>query len=340
MAMLAMLLKEQKKTLVSEDVLKPKPSDDELLIKVKVCGVCRTDLHLKDAELPNPKLPLILGHEIVGVVEEMGKNVKGFEKGDRVGVPWLGKTCGHCEYCLRGEENLCDDARFTGYQIDGGFAEYTVCNADFAIPLVSELSDPQIAPLLCAGLIGYRAYRKAAPKKTLGLYGFGASAHLLTQLAILEGKEVYAFTREGDKKGQEFARQLGAVWAGDSNASPPTLLDAAIIFAPVGNLVPVALKALKKGGRCICGGIHMSDIPSFPYRDLWGERSIQSVANLTRKDSRDFFELISKYPIRTKVTVYPLEKADQALEDLRNGKFQGAAVLEVSRGSCKTKKKG
>jgi propanol-preferring alcohol dehydrogenase len=329
--MLAMVLKEQKKMLVQEDIPKPKPKDDELLIKVKVCGVCRTDLHVKDGDLPHPKLPLVLGHEIVGVVEEIGKNVKGFKEGDRVGVAWLGKSCGQCEFCQKGDENLCDNAQYTGYHVDGGFAEYTVCNADFAILLPTAPSDEQIAPLLCAGLIGYRAYRKAAPQKTLGLYGFGAAAHLLTQLAIHEGKKVYAFTRAGDKKGQEFARQLGAVWAGDSTTSSPIPLDAAIIFAPIGALVPVVLKALKKGGRCICGGIHMSDIPSFPYHDLWGERSIESVANLTRSDAKDFFELISKFPIRPIVKVYPLEQANQALEDLKQGKFQGAAVLRVCR---------
>ncbi|MGC2595070.1 MAG: zinc-dependent alcohol dehydrogenase family protein [Rhabdochlamydiaceae bacterium] len=329
--MLAMVLREQKKMLVQEDIPKPKPKDDELLIKVKVCGVCRTDLHVKDGDLPHPKLPLVLGQEIVGVVEEIGKNVKGFKEGDRVGVAWLGKSCGQCEFCQKGDENLCDNAQYTGYHVDGGFAEYTVCNADFAILLPTAPSDEQIAPLLCAGLIGYRAYRKAAPQKTLGLYGFGAAAHLLTQLAIHEGKKVYAFTRAGDKKGQEFARQLGAVWAGDSTASSPIPLDAAIIFAPIGALVPVVLKALKKGGRCICGGIHMSDIPSFPYHDLWGERSIQSVANLTRSDAKDFFELISKFPIRPIVKVYPLEQANQALEDLKQGKFQGAAVLRVCR---------
>jgi alcohol dehydrogenase, propanol-preferring len=329
--MLAMVLREQKKMLVQEDIPKPKPKDDELLIKVKVCGVCRTDLHVKDGDLPHPKLPLVLGHEIVGVVEEIGKNVKGFKEGDRVGVAWLGKSCGQCEFCQKGDENLCDNAQYTGYHVDGGFAEYTVCNADFAIPLPTAPSDEQIAPLLCAGLIGYRAYRKATHQKTLGLYGFGAAAHLLTQLAIHEGKKVYAFTRAGDKKGQEFARQLGAIWAGDSTTSSPIPLDAAIIFAPIGALVPVVLKALKKGGRCICGGIHMSDIPSFPYHDLWGERSIESVANLTRSDAKDFFELISKFPIRPIVKVYPLEQANQALEDLKQGKFQGAAVLRVCR---------
>jgi alcohol dehydrogenase, propanol-preferring len=326
----AILLKEQKKSLVEEDVLKPKPKDDELLIKVKVCGVCRTDLHVKEGDLPHPKLPLILGHEIIGEVEETGNNVKGFKKGDRVGVPWLWKSCGHCEFCKQGQENLCDYAQFTGYQIDGGYAEYAVCKADFAIPLPSGLSDQHMAPLICAGLIGFRAYRKAAPKKTLGLYGFGVAAHIIIQVAIHEGKEVYAFTREGDKKGQEFAKQLGAVWAGDSKTSPPVLLDAAIVFASVGDLVPIALKALKKGGRCICGGIHMSDIPSFSYRDLWGEKTLQSVANLTRNDAKEFFAIVAKFPIRTSVTTYPLEKANQALDDFKNSQIQGAAVLEIS----------
>lgn len=324
-----MILKQQKKPLVLENIPKPIVGDNELLIHVHACGVCRTDLHVIDGDLPNPRLPLILGHEIVGTVEEAGKDVRGFQKGDRVGVPWLGGSCGRCEYCEEGEENLCDKAQYTGYLRSGGFAEYTTCRADYAIPLPPGLSDLHIAPLLCAGLIGYRAYRKAAPKKTLGLYGFGAAAHILTQLAIYEGKEVYAFTREGDIQRQEFARHLGAVWAGGSNTTPPVLLDASILFAPVGSLVPLALKALKKGGRCICGGIHMSDIPSFPYRDLWGEKSIQSVANLTRDDAHDFFALISKIPLQTEVTVYPLEDANQALEDLRTGKFQGAAVLEV-----------
>lgn len=325
--MRAMVLKEQKKPLVLEDIPKPQAQEGELLIRVKACGVCRTDLHVKEGDLPSPKLPLILGHEIVGVVEEVGKKIRGFKKGDRVGVPWLGSSCGQCEFCQDGQENLCDKGRYTGYQIDGGFAEYTVCKADYAIHLPERLSDEQMAPLLCAGLIGFRSYRKAAPKKTLGLYGFGASAHILTQIATQEGKEVYAFTREGDQVGQAFARQLGAVWAGDSSASPPVLLDAVIIFAPVGDLVPASLKVLKKGGRCICGGIHMTDIPSFPYRDLWGEKMIQSVANLTRNNAKEFFALLPKFSIHPQVTTYPLEKANQALDDLKAGKFQGAAII-------------
>ncbi|MBS0648316.1 MAG: zinc-dependent alcohol dehydrogenase family protein [Verrucomicrobia bacterium] len=327
--MRAMVLRQPKTALVLEEIPKPKPQENELLIRVKACGVCRTDLHVQEGDLPSPKLPLILGHEIVGVVEEVGKQTPGFKKGDRVGVPWLGSTCGQCEYCIENQENLCDQGCYTGYQINGGFAEYTVCKADYAISLPKTLSDEQMAPLLCAGLIGYRAYRKAAPQKTLGLYGFGAAAHLLTQIATQEGKEVYAFTREGDLDGQAFARKLGAVWAGDSSASPPVLLDAVIIFAPVGELVPQSLKVLKKGGRCICGGIHMSDIPSFPYRDLWAEKRIESVANLSRKDAKEFFALLPKLSVYPQVTAYPLEKANQALADLKAGKFQGAAVLRL-----------
>lgn len=328
--MRAMLLKHPKTPLVLENISKPTIHPNELLIKVSACGVCRTDLHVKDGELKDPKLPLVLGHEIVGMVEETGKDVKGFQRGDRVGVPWLAGVCGHCEYCEEGRENLCDQAQFTGYLRDGGFAEYTVCQADFAVHLPAKFSDEEIAPLLCAGLIGYRAYRKAAPKKRLGIYGFGAAGHIVAQLALFEGKEVYAFTRENDTAAQGLAKELGAVWAGDSKMLPPVLLDAVIIFAPVGALVPFSLKGLKKGGRCICGGIHMSDIPSFPYRDLWEEKSIQSVANLTRKDAKEFFALIEKIPMRIHVTVYPLEQADRALEDLRHGKLQGAAVLKIS----------
>lgn len=325
--MRAMVLRKQKTDLVLEDVPIPGFGDEEILVKVHACGVCRTDLHVKDADLPHPKLPLILGHEIVGVVEAMGKHVKGFHKGMRIGIPWLGSTCGHCEYCTQGAENLCDNAKYTGYQINGGYAEYTVCRADFAIPLPEGLSDTHIAPLLCAGLIGYRAYRKAAPRRTLGLYGFGAAAHIMTQVATFEGKEIFAFTRDGDIEGQKFARKLGAKWAGDSTSMPPQPLDAAIIFAPVGPLVPLALKALKKAGRCICGGIHMSDIPSFPYSILWEEKSIQSTANLTRKDAAEFFSLLSRCKVQTEVTVYPLEKANEALRDLKEGRFHGAAVL-------------
>ncbi len=322
-----MLLKHPHSPLVYTKLPKPKAGPGELLIKVSACGVCRTDLHIFDGELPPPRLPLILGHEIVGRVEEVGIGVTSFKRGDRIGIPWMGKTCGHCEYCEHDKENLCEHASYTGYTVMGGFAEYTTCQADFALPLHSTLSDAHLAPLLCAGLIGYRAYRKAAPCKTLGLYGFGAAAHILTQLAVFEGKEVYAFTRPGDRLSQEFAKKLGAIWAGDSSIPSPVLLDAVIIFAPDGTLVPLVLRSLKKGGSCISGGIHMSDIPSFPYRDLWGEKRIESVANLTRADAQDFFKTILHVPIQTEVTTYPLESANEALSDLKMGKFQGAAVL-------------
>lgn len=325
-----MILKQSGTPLVLEEIPKPQPQEGELLVKVSACAVCRTDLHIKEGDLKHPKLPLVLGHEIVGTVEEVGANVRGFKKGDKVGIPWIGGSCGTCSYCTLGQENLCDAAVYTGYQKNGGFAEYTTCRADFAIPLDGiSLSDTEIAPLLCAGVIGYRSYKKAAPKKRLGLYGFGAAAHILTQLATSENKEVYAFTRPGDSKGQDFAKDLGAIWAGGSDTMPPKLLDAAILFAPAGELVPLSLKALDKGGRCICGGIHMSDIPSFPYKDLWQEKSIQSVANLTRDDVHEFFAKVRHIPLKTEVTVYPLEKADHALEDLKHGRFQGAAVIEL-----------
>ena len=325
-----MVLKKQRTPLVLEEIVKPIPKEDELLIKVHTCGVCRTDLHVRDGDLAHPKLPLILGHEIVGTVEEMGKKVQGFRLKERVGVPWLGGCCGICEFCTSGEENLCEKAIYTGYQVNGGFAEYTVCKAAFAIPLPPLLDDAHMAPLLCAGLIGYRAYKMANPKKTLGIYGFGAAAHLIAQLAVFQGKEVYAFTQRGDDKKQAFAKKLGAVWAGDSTAPPPILMDAAIIFAPVGSLVPEALKHLKKGGVCVCGGIYMSDIPTFAYKDLWGEKSIRSVTNLTREDAREFFAAVSKFPIQTHIHLYPLEKANQALDDLKAGAFEGAAVLMIN----------
>jgi alcohol dehydrogenase, propanol-preferring len=328
--MRAMVLKKQKTQLILEEVPKPTSKEDELLIKVHTCGVCRTDLHVRDGDLTHPKLPLILGHEIVGTVEGMGEKVQGFHIGEKVGVPWLGGCCGLCEFCTSGQENLCEKAIYTGYQVNGGFAEYTVCKAAFAIALPPLLDDAHMAPLLCAGLIGYRAYKMANPKKTLGIYGFGAAAHLITQLAVFEGKEVYAFTQPGDDKKQAFARKLGAVWAGGSTASPPVLLDAVIIFAPVGRLVPESLKHLKKGGVCVCGGIYMSDIPAFAYEDLWGEKSIRSVTNLTREDAHEFFAAISRFPIQTSIRLYPLEEANQALEDLRDGKFEGAAVLKVN----------
>lgn len=327
--MRAMVLQRQKTPLVLQQLPIPSPKDHELLIKVHACGVCRTDLHIKDGDLLHPKLPLVLGHEIVGIVEAIGQNVQGFKKGERVGVPWLNSTCMTCEYCKNGQENLCDRAQYTGYHLNGGFAEYTTCHSDYAVHFSVELSDLKMAPLLCAGLIGYRAYCKAHPQKTLGLYGFGTAAHILTQLAIHENKDVYAFTRDGDIQGQHFARKLGAIWAGNASSLPPTPLEAAIIFAPSGHLVPLALQALKKGGRCICGGIHMSDIPTFPYRDLWEEKSIQSVANLTKQDAQDFFSLLPKVSIRPEVTTYRLEEANHALDDLKNGKIHGAAVLQI-----------
>lgn len=325
--MLAAILKKQKCPLILEEVPKPICAKGELLVKVRACGVCRTDLHILDGDLPAVKLPLILGHEIVGVVEDVGVGVSRFRTGDRVGIPWLGKSCGSCYYCKAGKENLCDHAEFTGYHKNGGFAEYTTCLADFAIALPKSPPGDQIAPFLCAGLIGYRSYRIANPEKSLGLYGFGAAAHLLAQLAVAEGKEVYAFTREGDVSGQAEALQLGAVWAGDSTMQPPILLDAVILFAPVGELVSMSLKVLKKGGRCICGGIHMSDITSFPYHDLWGEKRIQSVANLTRKDAHEYFQLLSTIPIKSQVTVYSLANVNQALTDLKEGRIHGAAVI-------------
>lgn len=329
--MLAAVLKQQKKSLVIEEVPRPTCGTGELLVKVLACGVCRTDLHILEGDLPAQKLPLILGHEIMGVVEDVGPGVSGYLLGDTVGIPWLAKSCGSCSFCDAGKENLCDQAEFTGYHRDGGFAEYTTCRADFAIPFGIHSSPMQTAPFLCAGLIGYRAYRMAFPEKTLGLYGFGAAAHLLAQLAIAEGKEVYAFTRVGDREGQRSALALGAVWAGDSTMIPPEPLDAAILFAPVGELIPLSLKALKKGGRCICGGIHMTDIPSFPYRDLWGEKTIQSVANLTRKDAREYFTCLSKISIVSPVTVYSLSDVNRALLDLKEGHIQGAAVIQICK---------
>ncbi len=305
----------------------PKPAANQVLIKVLACGVCRTDLHVIDGDLSEPKLPLIPGHEIVGCVERLGTNVEGHQEGQRVGVPWLGRTCGNCSYCLEGRENLCDHPGFTGYTINGGYAEYCVADAKFVFPL-SEKADPvSLAPLLCAGLIGYRSLKLAGKVQTLGIYGFGAAAHILCQIAKHQGIEVFAFTRDSDIAAQNFARNLGASWAGGSSETSPSPLDAAIVFAPVGALVPASLKSVRKGGRVICGGIHMSDIPSFPYADLWEERSIASVANLTRQDGREFFTLAEAASVRTEVIPYPLEKANDALDHLREGKLQGAAVL-------------
>ena len=305
----------------------PEPGPGEILIKVAACGVCRTDLHLVDDELPDPKLPIIPGHEIVGTVLALGDTVDGFSPGDRVGVPWLGRTCGQCRYCHMGSENLCDAPGFTGYQIDGGYAECTVADARYAFPIHGNYSDAEAAPLLCAGLIGHRSLKMAGDAKTIGIYGFGAAAHIVAQVARFEGRNVFAFVRPGDDTARDFALQLGAAWAGSSEERPPEELDAAIIFAPVGALVPAALSAVRKGGIVVCGGIHMSDIPSFPYDILWGERTIRSVANLTRKDAEEFLELAPRVPVRTHVKTYPLAEANAALDAVRAGHLTGAAVL-------------
>ena len=316
--------------LVLRDVPKPKSGSGQLLVRVNACAVCRTDLHVVDGELPDPKLPLILGHQIVGRVEQIGANTGGFSMGDRVGIPWLGWTDGDCAYCRSNRENLCDRAKFTGYNIDGGYAEFTVADARYCFHLPDEYNDVDAAPLLCAGMLGYRSYRKAGDAHRLGIYGFGNAAHLIAQVARYQKKEIYAFTRPGDKAGQESARSLGAIWAGGSDEAPPEKLDAAIIFAPVGALVPAALRALAKGGVVVCGGIHMSDIPSFPYVDLWQERAITSVANLTRRDGEEFLKIAPRVPVKTKVETFSLEEANTALEKFRAGKLDGNAVLKVS----------
>jgi len=305
----------------------PVPGPNQLLMRVHACAVCRTDLHVVDGELTQPKLPLIPGHEIVGAVAKLGDNVNRFKVGDRVGVPWLGWTCGECAYCKSGKENLCDHAKFTGYTLDGGYAEYAVADQRFCFPIPKSYSDAEAAPLLCAGLIGYRSLVKAGNGKRLGIYGFGAAAHIVAQVASYQQREIYAFTRPGDDEAKKFAMNLGAVWAGGSNELAPEKLDAAIIFAPAGELVPQALKAVRKGGTVVCGGIHMSDIPAFPYSILWEERSICSVANLTRRDGEEFVALAPKVPVRTEVETFPLEEANEALHRLRSGKIQGAAVL-------------
>jgi propanol-preferring alcohol dehydrogenase len=325
--MRAMVLKGTRQRLSLQQVAKPSPGRGQLLLQVRACGICRTDLHIIDGDLKEPLLPLIPGHQIVGLVEQAGPAVTGFEAGQRVGVPWLGGSCGACWYCRHERENLCDNARYTGYQINGGFAEYAVADAHYCFPIPPGYDDQQAAPLLCAGLIGYRAYRLAEHCQTIGLYGFGAAAHILIQVARHRGQDILAFTREGDLEAQRFALELGASWAGDSRQNPPQLLDAAILFAPVGELVPAALKAVRKGGRVICAGIHMSDIPTFPYEILWGERELVSVANLTRRDGEEFLPLAAQIPVHTTVHSYPLEQANEALEDLRQGRFNGAAVL-------------
>lgn len=328
--MRAMLLEAARTPLAARRVSVPNPRGDELLIRVRCCGVCRTDLHVLDGELEGPKLPLILGHQIVGIVVAAGRDVDGVVEGQRVGVPWLGRACGVCRPCALGSENLCENARFTGYQLDGGYAEYAVVQSRFALPLPGSFPDVQAAPLLCAGLIGYRALSMASDAERVGLYGFGSSAHIIAQVARYQGRKVYAFTRPGDSQAQDFARRLGAEWAGGSDVLPPVTLDAAIIFAPAGTLVPRALRAVRRGGTVICAGIHMSEIPAFPYELLWGERTLRSVANLTRRDGMEFLELAPRVPVQTEVRSYPLEQANEALDDLRNGRFSGAAVLTVT----------
>ncbi|HLI20199.1 MAG TPA: zinc-dependent alcohol dehydrogenase family protein [Stellaceae bacterium] len=305
----------------------PQPGAHQVLLRVAACGVCRTDLHVVDGELTQPKLPLIPGHEIVGTVEALGAGVTGLAPGERIGVPWLGFTCGTCAYCRSGRENLCDNARFTGYTIDGGYADHAIADARFCFPLPPGLDDVAAAPLLCAGLIGYRALRLAGPAERLGIYGFGAAAHIVAQVAKHRGQRLFAFTRDGDREGQDFAKSLGAEWAGGSSEMPPEKLDAALIFAPVGPLVPAALAATAKGGTVVCAGIHMSDIPRFPYRLLWEERIVRSVANLTRQDGEEFLALAPTIPIKTTTQAYPLERANEALTDLREGLLTGAAVL-------------
>lgn len=313
------------------DVPKPQPATGQLLVRVSTCAVCRTDLHIVDGELPDPKLPLIPGHEIVGRVAQIGENAGRFSVGDRVGIPWLGWTCGECRYCRSNRENLCDRARFTGYTIDGGYAEFVTADARYCFALPDQYDDVDLAPFLCAGLLGYRSYRKTGYARRLGIYGFGAAAHLIAQVAVHEDRELFAFTRPGDEAGQKSARKLGAVWAGGSDEMPPQKLDAAIISAPVGALVPAALRALAKGGIVVCGGIHMSDIPSFPYVDLWGERAICSVANLTRRDAEEFLEIAPRVPVRSQTETFPLEEANTALDKLRSGRLDGAAVLIIDK---------
>jgi alcohol dehydrogenase, propanol-preferring len=324
----AMVLEAAGSPLVAADRAEPEPGAGQVLVRVGACGVCRTDLHIFDGELGEPKLPLVLGHQVVGEVIGRGAGAERFAEGERVGVPWLGWTCGECRYCRSGRENLCERARFTGYQLDGGYAELVVADERYCLPLAEVGSEPEAAPLLCAGLIGYRALRLCGDPERLGLYGFGASAHIVCQVAAHQGRRVFAVTRSGDESKQAFARQLGAVWAGRAEQLPEQL-DAAIIFAPAGGLVPVALAALAPGGAVVCAGIHMSDIPGFPYADLWGERQIRSVANLTRRDGEEFLALAPRVPVRVTVSEYPLERADDALADLRAGRLTGSAVLRV-----------
>jgi len=328
--MRAMVLEQQRQPLRQAELPEPAPGPGQVQLEVRACGVCRTDLHILDGELAEPKLPLVMGHQIVGIVREAGERAERFAPGDRVGVPWLGWTCGVCRYCRAGRENLCDRARFTGYDLDGGYAEVAVADERFCFPIPEGYPDLQAAPLLCAGLIGYRALRLVGEAERIGFYGFGAAAHILCQVAVHKGRRVFAFTREGDTETQAFARQLGAEWAGGSEEPPPEELDGAIVFAPVGGLMTAALRASAKGARIISAGIHMSDIPSFPYAELWGERVLGSVANLTRRDGEEFVALAPQVPVRTEVETYPLEGANQALEDLRAGRLRGAAVLNLA----------
>lgn len=329
--MKAMVLEKQRSPLIMKEVPVPEPGPGQVLIKVHACGVCRTDLHILDADLKHPKPNLIPGHEIVGSVVGMGKNVKDFKIGDRIGVPWLGYTDGTCKFCKRGQENLCDNAKFTGYTIDGGYADYTVADQRYCFPVSKDLDVHHAAPLLCAGLIGYRSYRMTGEHaEKIGFYGFGASAHIIAQVAVHEGKKIYAFTKQGDTEGQEFAKSLGAYWAGDSKTMPPDKLDAAVIFAPVGELYVTALRAVDKGGKVVSAGIHMSDIPSFPYHILWEERVMCSVANLTRKDGDEMMAIAPKVPVKTEVELYELNDANEALDAIRTGKVHGAAVLKIS----------
>lgn len=331
--MRAMVLERAGRPLVAANVPPPVAGPGDVLLEVAACGVCRTDLHIVDGELSSPKLPLVLGHEVVGRVVDMGPGVTWFRPGDRVGVPWLGWTCGTCTYCRDGRENLCAEARFTGYQRDGGYAQFAAADARFCFPVPEVYSDREAAPLLCAGLIGHRALVAAGDAARLGLYGFGAAAHIVIQVARHQGRRVFAFTRPGDAQAQAFARERGAAWAGGSDQTPPEPLDAAIIFAPVGALVPAALQAVVRGGVVVCAGIHMSEIPAFPYELLWGERVLRSVANLTRQDARDFLALAPTVPVRAETQPYRLDRANEALADLRHGRIRGAAVLEPSGGA-------
>jgi propanol-preferring alcohol dehydrogenase len=333
--MRAMLLEATGLPLVPADVARPAPSRAQVLVRVHTCGVCRTDLHVADGELPATKRPLVLGHEVVGRVAEVGPDVDALCEGDRVGIPWLAWTCGACRFCRAGRENLCPGARFTGYHVDGGYADYAVADARYVLPLPDAIGDVEAAPLLCAGLIGYRALRLAGEGEHLGLYGFGAAAHLVAQIARHEGRRVFAFTRAGDRAAQRFARDLGCVWAGDSTAPPPEALDAAILFAPVGDLVPLALRAVAPGGVVVCAGIHMSPIPSLPYELLWGERVLRSVANLTRRDGAEFLRVAAAAGVRADARPYPLARANEALDDLRRGRFTGAAVLLVGEDAAR-----